>query len=80
MILTQQVVRDLYDSFPGGMQFALGAVVLALFAVRRRYPVVSLLGVASVLGLLCAAGLPAAVIAYTTAKRSYLVRGLDGPS
>ncbi|MEO3973526.1 histidine kinase [Streptomyces sp. CAU 1734] len=59
----------LSGSLSGETQILLGAVVLALLAVRRRFPVMSLLGAALVLGVLPPAGLPAAVIAYTTAKR-----------
>ncbi|GGZ35679.1 hypothetical protein GCM10010387_32220 [Streptomyces inusitatus] len=60
---------DLSGSLPGAAQLLLAAVVLALLAVRRRHPIASLLGAAAVLGLLPAAGLPVAVIAYTTARQ-----------
>ncbi|MFE6869197.1 sensor histidine kinase [Kitasatospora sp. NPDC057692] len=51
------------------VRFLLAALALALLAVRRRRPVASLLCVSAVLGLLPAAGLPAAMTAYTTARR-----------
>ncbi|GAA2245171.1 histidine kinase [Streptomyces amakusaensis] len=60
---------DLSGSLPGAAQLLLAAVVLTLLAVRRRHPIASLLGAAMVLGLLPAAGLPVAVIAYTTARQ-----------
>ncbi|KQV21723.1 MULTISPECIES: histidine kinase [unclassified Kitasatospora] len=66
MLLTQQVLGGPGPS--GEIQLLLGAVALALLAVRRRFPVTSLLGISAVLGLLPAAGLPAAMTAYTTAK------------
>ncbi|MDH6576431.1 histidine kinase [Kitasatospora sp. MAP5-34] len=52
----------------GGIQLLLAAVALALLAVRRRFPTMSLLGISVVVGLLPAAGLAAAVAAYTTAE------------
>ncbi|MGW1275666.1 sensor histidine kinase [Streptomyces tsukubensis] len=55
-------------SLPAPTVLLLGTVALTLLAVRRRYPVTSLLGTAVVLGLLPPAGLPAAVTAYTTAQ------------
>ncbi|AXK33562.1 two-component sensor histidine kinase [Streptomyces armeniacus] len=69
MVLTQQVVHELGDSSSGELQFLLGAAVLALLAVRRRLPTASLLGVSAAMGLLPAAGLPAAVTAYTAARQ-----------
>ena len=69
MLLTQQVVHELGTSTPDVAQLVLGVGVLALLAVRRRFPTVSLLGVSVLLGLLPSAGLPAAVIAYTAARR-----------
>ncbi|MFI2209374.1 sensor histidine kinase [Streptomyces sp. NPDC020141] len=62
------VEPDLGGSLSVEAQFLLGAAVLALLSVRRRYPITALLGAAAVLGLLPPAGLPVAVIAYTTAK------------
>ncbi|QDY79549.1 sensor histidine kinase [Streptomyces qinzhouensis] len=59
----------LAGSLPGEALLFLGAVVVTLLAVRRHYPTASLLGAAVVLGLLPPAGLPAAVIAYTTAQQ-----------
>ncbi|MEW1551174.1 sensor histidine kinase [Streptomyces tsukubensis] len=58
----------LSGSLPAPTVLLLGTVALTLLAVRRRYPVTSLLGTAVVLGLLPPAGLPAAVTAYTTAQ------------
>ncbi|MFG7942089.1 sensor histidine kinase [Streptomyces cacaoi] len=69
MLLTQQLVHGLGDPPPDLALLPLGAVTLALLAVRRRFPVVSLLGLAVVLGLLPAAGLPAAAAAYTAARQ-----------
>ncbi|WP_441251035.1 sensor histidine kinase [Kitasatospora sp. McL0602] len=66
MLLTQEILRGRGPS--AEIQFLLGAVVLALLAVRRRFPTTSLLGISVLVGLLPAAGLPAAVTAYTTAK------------
>ncbi|WP_344464622.1 sensor histidine kinase [Kitasatospora kazusensis] len=66
VLLTQQIVRGAGPS--GGVQLLLGLLALALLAVRRRLPTTSLLGVSVVVGLLPAAGLPAAVTAYTTAR------------
>ncbi|MER5362593.1 histidine kinase [Streptomyces sp. NPDC002785] len=70
MLLTQLILGDPC----GGIQFLLGAVALALLAVRRRFPTMSLLGVSAVVGLLPPAGLPAAVTAYTTAKHLVVPR------
>ncbi|MGW7521098.1 histidine kinase [Streptomyces sp. NPDC054796] len=64
------VLQDLNDTYAEPLLLFLGTAVLALLAVRRRFPATSLLGVAALLGLLPAAGLPAAVIAYTTAKHT----------
>ncbi|MFJ8040931.1 histidine kinase [Kitasatospora sp. NPDC096147] len=47
----------------------LGAAALVPMALRRRFPTGSLLGSAVLLGLLPGAGLPAAVVAYSTARR-----------
>ncbi|MFI1018466.1 sensor histidine kinase [Streptomyces sp. NPDC020965] len=69
MLLVTLLEQGLSGSLAGEVQLVLGTVVLALLAVRRRYPIMSLLGVAVVLGLLPAAGLPAAVTAYTTAQQ-----------
>ncbi|MFJ2862259.1 sensor histidine kinase [Kitasatospora sp. NPDC087314] len=71
MLLTQEVLRR---GPSGEIQLLLGAVALALLAVRRRLPTVSLLGVSAVVGLLPAAGLPAAMTAYTTAKHLVVPR------
>lgn len=68
LTVISQTALDVGDS-PGSAQLVFCAVLLALFAVRRRYPVISLLGVSAFLGLLPAAGLPAAVTAYTTARQ-----------
>ncbi|CAM5327106.1 two-component sensor histidine kinase [Streptomyces spiroverticillatus] len=46
-----------------------GALVLALLLARRRYPVSALLGASVLLGVLPAAGLPLALIAFATARR-----------
>lgn len=67
--LLMMLVGYLLDDPLSVIQPLLGAVVLALLAVRRRLPTMSLLGVSAIVGLLPAAGLPAAVIAYTTTKR-----------
>jgi signal transduction histidine kinase len=61
---------ELGGSLSAVARLLLGSVVLVLLAVRRRFPATSLLGVAVVLGLLPPVGLPAAVIAYTTARES----------
>ncbi|MDH6126835.1 histidine kinase [Kitasatospora sp. GP82] len=66
MLLTQQILRGRGSA--GEIQLLLGALALALLAVRRRFPTTSLLGISAVVGLLPAAGLPAAMTAYTTAK------------
>ncbi|WP_457031599.1 sensor histidine kinase [Kitasatospora sp. P5_F3] len=66
MLLTQLILGGQGPS--GELQLLLGAVALALLAVRRRFPTMSLLGISAVVGLLPAAGLPAAMTAYTTAK------------
>ncbi|GAB2713338.1 sensor histidine kinase [Kitasatospora kifunensis] len=66
MLLTQLILRG-----PGPsdeVRLRLGVLALALIAVRRRFPTMSLLGISVVLGLLPAAGLPAAMAAYTTVK------------
>ncbi|MFF7636895.1 sensor histidine kinase [Kitasatospora sp. NPDC008050] len=66
MVLTQQILRG-----PGpsdATRLHLGLLALPLIAVRRRFPTMSLLGISVVLGLLPAAGLPAAMTAYTTVK------------
>ncbi|WP_327393014.1 histidine kinase [Streptomyces sp. NBC_01186] len=62
-------LQELGDAYPDWLLFLLGAAVLALLAVRRRHPVTSLLGVSALLGVLPAAGLPAAVIAHTSARQ-----------
>ena len=74
ILLTAQGVESLSAALPGEITLVLGCVVLALLAVRRRYPSVSLLGVAVLMSVFPAAGLPAAVIAYTAAKLLKLVR------
>ncbi|WP_329575830.1 histidine kinase [Kitasatospora sp. NBC_01250] len=67
MVLTDQIVRR--SGSLGGIQLLLAVAALALLAGRRRFPTTSLLGISVVVGLLpTAAGLPAAVIAYTTAR------------
>ncbi|WP_030243076.1 histidine kinase [Streptomyces sp. NRRL S-350] len=66
VLLSQELLRGGGPS--GVLQLLLGAVALVLLAVRRRFPTTSLLGIAAVVGLLPAAGLPAAVTAYTTAR------------
>ncbi|GAB2805277.1 sensor histidine kinase [Streptomyces daliensis] len=74
LILLTQVLLDGLADVPGWVQFLLGAAALVPLAVRRRFPRASLLGAAAVLGVLPAAGLPAAVIAYTTAKHLVVPR------
>ncbi|MEU1422449.1 histidine kinase [Kitasatospora sp. NPDC005751] len=66
MLLTQLLLGGRGPA--GEIQLLLGTVVLVLLAVRRRFPVLSLLGTSVVVGLLPPAGLPAAVTAYTSAK------------
>ncbi|MGW7514395.1 sensor histidine kinase [Streptomyces sp. NPDC054796] len=73
ILLTQMLLDGLAD-VPGWVQFLLGAAALVPLAVRRRFPRASLLGAAAVLGVLPGAGLPAAVIAYTTAKHLVVPR------
>lgn len=68
MFMTQLGIQETTSS-SSEVQLLLGTVVFALLAVRRRWPTVSLLGVSAVMGQLPAAGLPAAVIAYTAAKQ-----------
>ncbi|MFD9593457.1 hypothetical protein ACFWA9_11960 [Kitasatospora sp. NPDC059973] len=65
MLLTQLILGGRGPA--GEIQLLLGTVVLVLLAVRRRFPVLSLLGTSVVVGLLPPAGLPAAVTAYTSA-------------
>ncbi|MER5864914.1 histidine kinase [Kitasatospora sp. NPDC002040] len=83
MLLTQQVLGGRGPA--GEVQVLLGGAGLVLFAVRRRFPVPGLLGVSVVLGLLPAAGLPAAVTAYGVAghlaasrRRSAVLLGASG--
>ncbi|WP_406207670.1 histidine kinase [Kitasatospora sp. NBC_01560] len=66
MLLTQQILGGRGPA--GWIQLLLGATALALLAVRRRFPVTSLLGISVVVAMLPPAGLPAAVTAFTTAK------------
>ncbi|MFI5528034.1 sensor histidine kinase [Kitasatospora sp. NPDC051853] len=51
------------------VQSALAVAALVPLTLRRRFPVAALLGAAAVLGLYPPAGLPAAVVAYSTARR-----------
>ncbi|MFE6049274.1 sensor histidine kinase [Kitasatospora sp. NPDC056446] len=76
MLITQVILRGRGPS--GEVQLLLGGVTLTLLAVRRRYPTTSLLGVSAVLGLLPGAGLPAAMTAYSTARRLSAPRRRSG--
>ncbi|MER5640253.1 histidine kinase [Kitasatospora sp. NPDC002227] len=67
MLLTQAILRGRGPS--AGVQLLLAGLALALLVLRRRSRTASLLAVSAVLGLLPAAGLPAAVVAYGTARR-----------
>ncbi|WP_016907303.1 sensor histidine kinase [Streptomyces xiaopingdaonensis] len=69
LISLGQVVVSSPDEQPPLSQYLLSVPVLGLFAVRRRYPVVSLLGIAALAGAQPAAGLPAAVTAYTATRQ-----------
>ncbi|MGW0737647.1 sensor histidine kinase [Streptomyces sp. NPDC002851] len=62
------------ETLDSDVMLALGTAMLALLVVRRRFPAVSLLGAGAIMGLLPAAGLPVAVIAYTTARRQVVPR------
>ena len=68
VLLGQAATRDPNEPLPLS-QYALYVPVLALLAVRRRYPVVSLLGLAALAGVQPAAGLPAAITAYTATRQ-----------
>lgn len=70
MLLSFLAVADLGSNrYPEPLLLLFGVCVLALLAVRRRLPSTAPLGVSVLLGLLPAAGLPAAVIAYTSARQ-----------
>ncbi|GAA2626066.1 sensor histidine kinase [Streptomyces axinellae] len=69
MLVSHLAVQNLGDTYPEPLFLLFGVGVLSLLAVRRRLPAVSLLGVSVLLGLLPAAGLPAAAIAYTSARQ-----------
>ncbi|MFP3991636.1 histidine kinase [Streptomyces sp. E11-3] len=69
MILTYGLMAELGSSFDAGPTLLFGAGALALLVVRRRFPVLSLLGLAAVMGVLQAVGLLTAVVAYTTTRQ-----------
>ncbi|WP_097231003.1 sensor histidine kinase [Streptomyces zhaozhouensis] len=69
MLLTYSTMEGFTPSPPVLPLLLLSGAILVLLAVRRRYPITSLLGASAFLGALPAAGLPVAVIAYTTARQ-----------
>lgn len=74
ILMTAPSVQTVGGSVPGEVMLVLGCVLLALLVVRRRFPSASLLGVSVLMSVFPAAGMPAAVIAYTAAKQLKLVR------
>ncbi|WP_367124578.1 sensor histidine kinase [Streptomyces phytohabitans] len=69
LLLAQQLVSELSNGHFNLFQLVpLSCLALGLLAVRRRWPTAALLGMAATMGLLPAAGMAAAVTAYTSAK------------
>ncbi|MGW2402514.1 sensor histidine kinase [Kitasatospora sp. NPDC001664] len=67
VLAAQLVLQGPGPAVPG--QLLLGAAALVPLTLRRRFPLVALAAAATVLGLYPPAGLPAAVVAYSTARR-----------
>ncbi|MFI9047794.1 sensor histidine kinase [Streptomyces sp. NPDC053427] len=58
-----------FDALPSAEQAAVGCAAVALLLLRRKVPIMALLGLAVVAGILPTAGLLTAVVAYTAARR-----------
>ncbi|MGX1755351.1 sensor histidine kinase [Streptomyces lydicus] len=69
LVLFVHTVESASDARLGGGGVALGLVGIALVLVRRRFPVVSVLGLAALMGVMPAVALLTAVAAYTAARQ-----------
>ncbi|MEU9116721.1 histidine kinase [Streptomyces sp. NPDC048483] len=58
-----------FDALPSSVQAATGCAAVALLLLRRKLPIMAMLGLAAVAGALPVAGLLTAVVAYTAARR-----------
>ncbi|WP_156725384.1 sensor histidine kinase [Streptomyces apocyni] len=64
------LLAELVSTLDAGLVLLIGMCALALLVVRRRFPVLSLLGLAALMGVLQVVGLLTAVVAYTTARQT----------